>query len=198
MRTNAAARPGRCGILLLALHVSYRLKCALGLVLPVSRAAVAFVPPASGSILSVVSGSAQNLPTFMNEGASHLLLAGDAASSSSSEGGGGVLGIAYGVLAAAVLVAIAIFATAKVTLRPQLAEGAEELRREDQTRDVLSLVKEQRNGGRDMGELVGPLEKVLGTSIAGYVASVDDKKPDATNTEKELAALLRTVYLSDQ
>lgn len=187
MTSKAVCR--RCCSMLLLLHLSSCLKCAHALVVPVSRAAVAFVPHAFGSIPS----SEHHLHYFVTEEANILL-------SSDTSGSNGDISVP-GVLGAILLLAIAIFATAKVTLRPELAEEAEKIRQEDRALDIISLVKEQRNRGRDMGDLIKPLENIFGTSIKEYVASLDERSnssEDMTDADKGLAALLRTVYLSDQ
>ena len=125
-----------------------------------------------------------------------------------SGGGGNVLSSVTSVLAAGIVIAAAIFVYANVVYTPEIIENARAMRKEEQTGQILALVKQlQRERGVDgVRDSRDALEKVFGMSVEMYIGDVNRRMQEnavsatdggvsVSDAEKELAELLRTIYL---
>ena len=112
-------------------------------------------------------------------------------------GAGEVLSSVTSVLAASFVIAAAIFLYANVVYTPEIIENARAMRQEEQTEQILELVKQlQRERGvegvRDIDSR-DALEKVFGMSVEKYIEGID--ADSVSEAEKELVTLLRSIYV---
>ena len=126
--------------------------------------------------------------------------------------GGNILSSVTSVLTVGFLIAAVIFVYANVVYTPEIIENARAMRQEEQTEQILALVKQiQKERGVDgVKESRDALENVFGTTVEGYVDGIDrrvemtassgmaNNDVSLSEAEKELADLLRSIYLCHQ
>ena len=126
----------------------------------------------------------------------------------STGGGGNILSSVSSVLTAGFVIAAAIFIYANVVYTPEIIENARAMREEEQTEQILALVKQiqKERGVEGVRDSRDALEKVFGTSVERYVEAIEKRMQgnadsgeaddvSVPETEKELAELLRSIYL---
>ena len=123
-------------------------------------------------------------------------------------GGGNVLSSVISVLTAGFVIAAAIFIYANVVYTPEIIENARAMRQEEQTEQTLALVKQiqEERGVEGVRDSRDALENVFGMNVERYIEAIDGRlqgnvdsrvagNVSVSETEKELAELLRSIYL---
>ena len=122
--------------------------------------------------------------------------------------GGNVLSSVISVLTAGFVIAAAIFIYANVVYTPEIIENARAMRQEEQTEQTLALVKQiqEERGVEGVRDSRDALENVFGMHVERYIEAIDGRlqgnadsrvagNVSVSETEKELAELLRSIYL---